>query len=115
MYEKFFIYAGVNIGLEKYAAHYSLTEQMKLIEEGRFKFTYSSRKTLSEEFNITIDEALRLILKLTADDLYKSMQSHEDKSLWQDVYHKKIGLKTAYIKLQVSLNGFAVIISFKQK
>ena len=81
------------MGLEKYAAHYPLAALKKLIEEGRFKFTYSSRKTLSEDFNITIDEALSLILRLTADDLYKSMPSHEDKSLWQDVYHKKIGLK----------------------
>jgi len=101
--------------LEKSAAHYSLKELMKLIEEARCKFTYSSRKTLSEDFNITIDEALRVILKLTADDLYKSMQSHEDNSLWQDVYHKKIGLKTAYIKLQISSNDSAVIISFKRK
>jgi len=103
------------MGLEKYAAHYSLTEVKRLIEEGKFKFTYSSRKTLSEDFDITIEEALGLLLKLTVNDLYKSMQSHEDNSLWQDVYHKNIGLKTAYIKLQISLNDFTIIISFKRK
>jgi hypothetical protein len=106
---------GVNMTLEKTVPHYSLTKLKRLIEEGRYKFTFSSKKTLIEDFSITTEEALETILKLTGKDLYKSMQSHENVSLWQDVYHKNIGKKTAYIKLQINMTDNAIIISFKKK
>lgn len=106
---------GVNMGLEKQVPHYSLTKLKRLIEEGKYKFTFSSKKTLVEDFSITTEEALETILKLTGKDLYKSMQSLENVSLWQDVYHKNIGDKTAYIKLQINITDNAIIISFKRK
>jgi len=106
---------GVNMSLEKQVPHYSLTKLKRLIEEGKYKFTFSSKKTLVEDFNITTEEALQTILKLTGKNLYKSMQSHENDSLWQDVYHKNIGKKTAYIKLQINMTDNAIIISFKKK
>jgi len=43
------------------------------------------------------------------------MQSLENVSLWQDVYHKNIGDKAAYIKLQINMTDNAIIISFKKK
>jgi len=100
---------------EKQFPHYSLTKLKRLIEEGKYKFTFSSKKTLVEDFSITTEEALVTILKLTGKDLYKSMQSHENDSLWQDVYHKNIGDKSAYIKLQINMADNAIIISFKKK
>lgn len=103
------------MSLEKQVPHYSLTKLKRLIEEGKYKFTFSSKKTLVEDFNITTEEALQTILKLTGKNLYKSMQSHENDSLWQDVYHKNIGKKTAYIKLQINMTDNAIIISFKKK
>lgn len=101
--------------LDKKVPHYSLLKIKKLIEVKKYRFTFSSRKTITEDFNITTEEALSAILKLTAKQLYKSMQSIEDASLWQDVYHKTIGDKTAYIKLQISKDDNAIIISFKKK
>jgi len=103
------------MSLEKRIAHYSLEKMKKLIKEGKYRFTFSSRKTIAEDFNLTTEDALEFVLKLKEGDLYKSMQSNEDESLWQDVYHKNIGRKTAYIKLQISINNNAIIISFKQK
>jgi len=103
------------MSLEKQVPHYSLAKLKRLIEEGKYRFTFSSKKTLVEDFSITTEEALDTILKLTGKDLYKSMQSHENAALWQDVYHKNIGNKTAYIKLQINMTDNAIIISFKRK
>jgi hypothetical protein len=97
------------MSLEKQVPHYSLAKLKRLIEEGKYRFTFSSKKTLVEDFSITTEEALETILKLTGKDLYKSMQSDED------VYHKNIGKKTAYIKLQINMTDNAIIISFKKK
>jgi len=36
------------MGLEKQVPHYSLTKLKRLIEEGKYKFTFSSKKTLVE-------------------------------------------------------------------
>ncbi len=101
--------------LEKKVPHYSLSKLKRLIEEGKYRFTFSSKKTIAEDFSITSEEALDTILKLTGKDLYKSMRSHENPGLWQDVYHKDIGTRTAYIKLQISITDDAIIISFKKK
>lgn len=101
--------------LEKKVPHYSLLKLKRLIKEGKYRFTFSSKKTIAEDFSITSEEALGIILKLTGKDLYKSMQSHENPDLWQDVYHKDIDTKTAYIKLQISITDDAIIISFKKK
>ena len=102
------------MSLEKKISHSSLAKLKSLIEEGKYRFTYSSRKTIAEDFNITPDEALEVIHRLTGKDLYKSMQSHSNTALWQDVYHKEIGSMSAYIKLQISLEDDAIIISFKK-
>ena len=103
------------MSLEKSVSHYSLSAIKKLIAEGKYTFTYAARKTIAEDFNITTNEALVIIGTLTAHDVYKSMQSHADASLWQDVYHKDIKGKKAYIKLQINHINNAIIISFKRK
>jgi motility quorum-sensing regulator/GCU-specific mRNA interferase toxin len=48
-------------------------------------------------------------------DFYKSMTTHADHTIWQDVYHAtlKTGL-VAYIKVTLRENG-TVVIQFKEK
>ena len=100
--------------MEKRKAHYSLSLIRALITQGRYHITATAVKSAYEDFSLTTGEILDYILILLPSDLYKSMTSRYDPTLWQDVYHKKVGALTAYIKLQI-LDDETVIISFKEK
>jgi motility quorum-sensing regulator / GCU-specific mRNA interferase toxin len=100
--------------MEKHKAHYSLSRVKVLIIEGRYRFTKTAIKTGFEDFNLTLEEMKEEVLLLETAYFYKSMTSHNDATLWQDVYHKILGNRKAYIKLQI-LDDESVIISFKEK
>ena len=100
--------------MEKLKAHYSLSIMQQLIREGKYRITASARKTAIEEMNLSESEVTESILDLIPSDLYKSMTTLHNSKLWQDVYHKKLGNKNAYIKLQL-LDDNTIIISFKEK
>jgi motility quorum-sensing regulator/GCU-specific mRNA interferase toxin len=54
-----------------------------------------------------------LIIGLTTFDFYKSMTTHADHRLWQDVYHAKTPSdRGVYLKLTV-IEG-VLIVSFKE-
>ena len=99
--------------MEKHKAHYSLAEIKELIQKGNYNFTMSSRTTIHNELNLTESEALDIILKLQARDLYKSMTVYHDHRLWQDVYKPLIKNVKLYIKLQL-LEKLTIVISFKK-
>jgi motility quorum-sensing regulator/GCU-specific mRNA interferase toxin len=60
-------------------------------------------------------EAVAVVLGLKQSAFYKSMTTHADHQIWQDVYHAtlKSGL-LAYIKVTLRENG-TVVIQFKEK
>lgn len=61
------------------------------------------------------DEAVSVVLALRQTDFYKSMTTHADPQIWQDVYHAKLKSRlTAYIKVTLRKNGI-VVIQFKEK
>ena len=66
------------------------------------------------QFSLDFDEIIQVVHGLGSKDFYQSMTSHEDHTRWHDVYHKVIGKKIAYIKIQID-SGNTVIISFKKR
>ena len=100
--------------MEKRKAHYPLTRIKTLISEGRYRITATAIKCAFEDFSLLAEEMADWVLLLEPSDLYKSMTSRYDSTLWQDVYHKKILTNMAYIKLQIQ-DDETVIISFKEK
>ena len=63
---------------------------------------------------LTVDEMLAVIGTLTSANFYKSMTTHADHRVWQDVYHAPTPVrKVAYIK--ITLRGSATVIQFKEK
>lgn len=59
-------------------------------------------------------EALAVVASLSANKLFKSMTTHTDSTMWQDVYYALCpNGKTAYIKL--TMQRGAVVIQFKEK
>jgi motility quorum-sensing regulator/GCU-specific mRNA interferase toxin len=57
-------------------------------------------------------DALAVVQKLTRKNFYKSMTTHADHRLWQDVYHSKWNGSSLYIKFQRA--GEYFVVSFKE-
>lgn len=53
------------------------------------------------------------VIRLASREFYKSMTTYGNSKIWQDVYHTNDGEVGIYIKLQKSVDGKGVVISFK--
>lgn len=98
--------------MEKRKAHYPLADVKRLVEERRASFT----KTALEDgtaMGFDAEEMLQIVAKLKAKDLHKSMTTHSDHKVWQDVYHADTDRGVAYVKLTVVED--LLIVSFKEK
>jgi len=98
--------------LEKRKAHYPLADIKRLVEERRASFT----KTALEDgtaMGFDAEEMLQVVATLKAKDLHKSMTTHRDHKVWQDVYHADTDRGVAYVKLTVVED--LLIVSFKEK
>lgn len=98
--------------MEKRVAHYSMDSIKELIRQQKYFVTNSARMGYIE-LGLEDEDALGVVLSLTPKNFYKSMTSHHDSKVWQDVYHSSFGNIQLYIKLQVVEN--AIIIAFKEK
>jgi motility quorum-sensing regulator/GCU-specific mRNA interferase toxin len=98
--------------IKKKKAYYSLSTIQAMIQNDATRFITVS--ALQGAFKLGFDESdiICAISMLEPKDLYKSMTSHNNSSIWQDVYRKKYQDVNLYIKLQ--LVGNAVAISFKE-
>jgi motility quorum-sensing regulator/GCU-specific mRNA interferase toxin len=64
---------------------------------------------------LTSREMLDVIAGLELTDFYKSMTTHADSTVWQDVYHASTPVgKEAYIKVTMRDDG-PPVIQFKEK
>lgn len=55
---------------------------------------------------------LAVVMALTPADFYKSMTTHTDHKVWQDVYHPSTPVGNIYLKLTVIDD--VLIVSFKE-
>nr|WP_298128864.1 type II toxin-antitoxin system MqsR family toxin [Ferrovum sp.] len=53
-----------------------------------------------------------VIMSLTPADFYKSMTTHADHKVWQDVYHSTTSAGDVYLKLTIIED--VLIVSFKE-
>ncbi len=98
--------------LEKRKAHYALASVRKLVAEGRVSFTKTAL-TGGAEMGFDAEEMAKVVSGLTSKNLYKSMTSHADHKVWQDVYHVETDRGEVYLKLTVVEE--LLIVSFKEK
>lgn len=94
------------------APTYSLEKIKKLISENKCHMTARATNEAVKYFLLNEDEAIKEVLDLKKENFKKTMPSKQVAGLFQDVYKKNISGKDAYIKLQISKKGDAVIISF---
>ncbi len=98
--------------MEKLTAHYALAEillQMQSVEDLNLSVSASTGIRMC---GLSNREALAIVRALTRKNFYKSMTTHADHRVWQDVYHGHFQGIVLYIKFQKIENFF--VISFKE-
>ncbi len=98
--------------MEKGTPNYSLADilaQMQSVPD--MNLTVSARTGIRDAGMGQMD-ALTVVKTLTRKHFYKSMTTHADHRVWQDVYHGQWGDVSLYIKFQRAGDYF--VVSFKE-
>lgn len=97
--------------MEKGTPHCKLPAIRALIAAGRIRATFSA---LSGAAGLDLDfEGMVEVVKgLTARDFHRSMTTHADHRVWQDVYRPMTAVGQVYLKLTVIDD--VLIASFKE-
>ena len=61
------------------------------------------------------EEIVATIRAMRRQHFYKSMTSHADHRIWQDVYHVPSEIGTIYLKFTADMVGEFLLLSFKEK
>lgn len=98
--------------MEKRVAHYDLDAvKAVVLKRGVDAFTETALLGL-DAMELSEADGLSVVLGLQRGMLFKSMTTHRDHRVWQDVYHAPCpNGRTAYIK--VTIQAGAVVIQFK--
>ncbi len=97
--------------MEKATPHTKLAVVKALIEAGQVRATDSARRGAAA-LGFDSSAMLAVIMSLTPADFYKSMTTHADNTVWQDVYRPRTPAGDVYLKLTV-IDG-VLIVSFKE-
>ena len=98
--------------MEKHTPHYSLTEiQAQMTTVQQMNLTVSARTGI-RAVGMAQADALAVVQRLTRKDFYKSMTTHADHRVWQDVYQGRWSGTALYIKFQWA--GEYFVVSFKE-
>ena len=97
--------------MEKKTPHCKLHTVKALIEAGKVRSTQSALiggAALGFDFGGIVS----VVLALAPTDFYKSMTTHADHKIWQDVYRPKTHAGEVYLKLTIIDD--VLIVSFKE-
>ena len=99
--------------MEKNTPHCGLAVVQSLVERGQVKATANAFGGARALGIHDLSGMCSIIMSLTSANFYKSMTTHADHRIWQDVYHGKTATDDAvYLKLTVIHN--VLIVSFKE-
>lgn len=99
--------------MEKGTPHCKLSMVKALVEAGRVRATASAYQGARELGIEDMAGMCAVVLMLDGRDFHKSMTTHADHRIWQDVYHARIADGAmAYLKLTVIDD--VLIVSFKE-
>lgn len=97
--------------MEKRNPHCKLAVVKALVEAGKVRTTHAARAG-ANALGLELSEMLAVIMALTSADFYKSMTTHADHTVWQDVYRPSTQAGDVYLKLTVIDD--VLIVSFKE-
>lgn len=97
--------------MEKRTPHCKLTTVKALIEAGKVRTTKTAVEGAAE-LGLTPRDMISVVMSLTMADFFKSMTTHADHRVWQDVYRTNTIAGMVYLKLTVIDD--VLIVSFKE-
>jgi motility quorum-sensing regulator / GCU-specific mRNA interferase toxin len=97
--------------VEKRTSHCKLAVVKTLVAEGKVRATISALAGAAA-LGLGFEEVVGVVAALTPKDFYKSMTTHADHRIWQDVYRPKTPAGEVYLKLTVIDD--VLIVSFKE-
>jgi motility quorum-sensing regulator/GCU-specific mRNA interferase toxin len=97
--------------MEKLTPHCSLTQVKAMIEAGKVRSTFTALAGAAE-LGVDFVGMLEVVVALKPKDFYKSMTTHADHRIWQDVYRPRTAYGEVYLKLTVVAD--VLIVSFKE-
>jgi motility quorum-sensing regulator / GCU-specific mRNA interferase toxin len=97
--------------MEKSTPHCKLSVIKAMIEAGKVRTTFSALSG-AQMLGFDLDGMLAVVMALKPSDFYKSMTSHADHRVWQDVYRPSTSAGDVYLKLTVIDD--VLIVSFKE-
>ncbi|CAB4815323.1 unannotated protein [freshwater metagenome] len=97
--------------MEKQTPHCKLSVVKAMIEAGNVRTTKAAREG-GAALGMDFDSMIAVVKTLTTTDFYKSMTTHTDHRMWQDVYRPTTPMGEIYLKLTVI--DEVLIVSFKE-
>jgi motility quorum-sensing regulator/GCU-specific mRNA interferase toxin len=97
--------------MEKRTPHCELSRVKVLIAAGKVRTTQTARVG-ADALGLDYLGMLAVVLALKPTDFHKSMTTHWDHTIWQDVYRPKTSFGDVYLKLTVI--DAVLIVSFKE-
>ncbi|MGO9774573.1 MAG: type II toxin-antitoxin system MqsR family toxin [Roseiarcus sp.] len=97
--------------MEKGVPHCKLPVVKALIEAGKVRSTVSALAG-GAALGFDFEGIVGVVKALTSADFYKSMTTHADHRIWQDVYRPSTPAGEVYLKLTVVDD--VLIVSFKE-
>lgn len=97
--------------MEKNTPHCPLAVVKKFVEERKIRMT-TSAVSGGEELGFDRSGIIGVVVALTRKDFHKSMTTHADHKIWQDVYRPNTEAGEIYLKLTVI--DEVLIVSFKE-
>ena len=99
--------------MEKGTPHCKLSKVKRLVETGKVRATASAFNGARQVGIHDLAGMCAIVLSLTPANFYKSVTTHADQRIWQDVYHAKTAdSDEVYLKLTVIDD--VLIVSFKE-
>jgi motility quorum-sensing regulator / GCU-specific mRNA interferase toxin len=97
--------------VEKGTPHCKLAVVKVLVESGQVRTTKAARDGATA-LGFDFDGMFDVIRSLNMADFYKSMTTHDDHRVWQDVYRPTTPAGEVYLKLTVVDD--VLVVSFKE-
>jgi motility quorum-sensing regulator / GCU-specific mRNA interferase toxin len=96
--------------MEKRTPSCKLSTVKALIAQNKVRMTGTALAGAAT-LNLNATGILEVVSSLTSNDFYKSMTTHADHRIWQDVYRPNTSVGRVYLKLTVIED--VLIVSFK--
>lgn len=97
--------------MEKRTPHCKLSVVKTLVEAGQVRATVTALAG-GAALGLDFEGMVSIVEALTPQDFYKSMTTHSDHRIWQDVYRPMTIVGEVYLKLTVIDD--VLIVSFKE-